>query len=283
VLTDFLVDLVYPVEPDAGAEPVAAVNRQVIGVHRAAAKGGSATFLGFRPRDDQAASLGEEVRTWFEILLALGAYPKTRAEASANDNPSAVSRTTPYLACAFPNGTTAVAVHYRTHEESWPGGFHRDAEKDKEAIARNPLPPDKLELRDFAVNGHRVTYDGSLAVAFRLDDRGALLAFAGHNCAKIVLDGREHAFASQPMALIAWAPVLAERRVAGGAVSELWVQGEAEVSMPLPAGVSKGGLFFHGSRPGAIGQPVTCSCEGGLLRFKAERGWGQRHLLFIAA
>ncbi|HEY5913869.1 MAG TPA: hypothetical protein VJA21_25045 [Verrucomicrobiae bacterium] len=72
VLTDFLVDLVYPVEADPEAEVVARLNQQVVGVHRATANGGSTTFLGFRPRDDQAVSLGTEVRTWFEILLAVG-------------------------------------------------------------------------------------------------------------------------------------------------------------------------------------------------------------------
>ena len=282
VLTDFLVDLVYPVEPEADAETVAQLNKQVVGVHRANAKGGSATFLGFRPRDDQAASLGEEVRTWFEILHALGAYPKSGPDAPASDNPSVVSRTTPYLACAFPNGTTSIAAHYRTHEESWPGGFHRDAKQDAEILAQNPLPPDKLELRDFAVNGHRVTYDGVMTVAFRLNDRGALAAFAGHNCQRIAIDGKEHAFASQPMALIAWAPVLPARRVPGGAVLELWVQGEAAVSVPLPPGVEKGRLFFHGGRPGSLGDAIACTFESGVLRFKAQSGWGQRQLLFVA-
>ena len=66
-----------------------------MGTHRATARNGSATFLGFRPRDDQSASLGAEVRTWFEILLALGAYPGSGASRARNDNPSVVSRTTP--------------------------------------------------------------------------------------------------------------------------------------------------------------------------------------------
>lgn len=281
VLTDFLVDLVYPVEPEANVETVAQVGRQTVGAHRATAKGGAATFLGFRPRDDQAASLGEEVRTWFEILLALGAYPKTSPDAATNDNPSVVSRTTPYVACKFPNGTTSIAAHYRTHEESWPGGFHRDAEKDKEALAQNPLPPDKLELRAFPVNGHRVNYDGSLAVAFRLDARGALAGFAGYDCRHIVIDGRKHEFADKPVALAAWAPVLPERRVPGGAIMELWTQSEAEFRVQLPEGITKGRLFNVGPRPGSVGDAVPCTCESGLLQFKSQPG-GQRHLFFVA-
>ncbi|MCX8107481.1 MAG: hypothetical protein N3G20_01615, partial [Verrucomicrobiae bacterium] len=96
VLTDFLVDLAYPVEPQEPAEIVAKVMEQTIGVHRKLPSGGSTTFLGFRPRDDQAASLGCESRTLFEALWALGAY-------NANDDPSVVSRTTPWLATRFPN------------------------------------------------------------------------------------------------------------------------------------------------------------------------------------
>ena len=156
-----------------------------MGVHRRASGKGSATFLGFRPRDDQSASLGAEVRTWFEILLALGAYPGSQPESVSNDNPSVVSRTTPYVACRFPNGATSVAAHYRTHEESWPGGFHRDAKQDQEILARNPLPPATLALRDFQVNGHRVNFEGELAMAFRLDGAGSLIAFAGYNCQKV--------------------------------------------------------------------------------------------------
>ncbi|MBK9137509.1 MAG: hypothetical protein IPM17_01895 [Verrucomicrobia bacterium] len=119
VLTDFLVDLIYPVEPEREAEIVARIGRRVVGLHRRHPRGGSATYLGFRPRDDQAGSLGEPVATWFNILRALGAY-------AGDDDPSVVSRTSPWLATRFPNGALCVAAHYRDHVESWPGGFHRD-------------------------------------------------------------------------------------------------------------------------------------------------------------
>jgi hypothetical protein len=280
LLTDFLVDQIYPVEPEAGCEVVARVGQRVVGLQRTLGQNGSATFLGFRPRDDQSASLGTEVRTWFEVLRAAGAYPDSAA--GKNDNPSVVSRTTPYVTCRFPNGTTAIAAHYRSHVETWPGGFHRDAKQDEEILVRNPLPSPALELRDFDVNGHRVSFDGQFTVAFRLDERGSLLAFAGHNCRKITVDGREFQFASAPMALAAWAPVLPERRVPGGATLELWVHGEAELSLPLPAGVNGGELFFQGARLDAFGDKVPCDCASGQLRFKAQTAWGQRHLFFVA-
>ena len=179
-------------------------------------------------------------------------------------------------------GATSVAAHYRTHEESWPGGFHRDAVQDREILARNPLPPATLTLRDFPINGHRVSYEGELAMAFRLDDAGSLIAFAGHSCRSIAVDGREFVFASQSVSLVAWAPVLPERRVPGGAVMEVWTQGEAEMSLPLPAGVKSGQLYFEGGRRGSFGAKVVCECSGGVLRFNTQKAWPQRHL-FLAA
>jgi hypothetical protein len=282
ILTEFLVDLTYPVEPKAGVEVVARVGQKVVGTHRLTDGDGSATFLGFRPRDDQSASLGAEARTWFEILLALGAYPGSGAEPARNDNPSVVSRTTPYVACRFPNGTTSIAAHYRTHEESWPGGFHRDEKQDREILARNPLPAATLALRDFQVNGHRVTFEGELAMAFRLDGAGSLVAFAGHNCQKVAVNGREVAFASRPVTRAAWAPVLPQRQVPGGAIMEVWVHGEAAMSLPLPGGAKGGELYFEGGRPGSFGAKAVCDCSSGVLRFDALNAWPQKHLFFVA-
>jgi hypothetical protein len=282
ILTDFLVDLIYPVEPDVGVEVIAKVGPKIVGTHQTTAKSGSATFLGFRPRDDQSASLGAEVRTWFEILLALGAYPGSSAAEARTDNPSVVSRTSPYVACRFPNGTTSLAAHYRAHEESWPGGFHRDAKQDQEILTRNPLPSAALELRDFQINGHRATYTGLFTVAFRLDGTGSLVAFAGHNCQKITVDGREFVFASKPVTLAAWAPVLPQRHVPGGASMEVWVHGEADMSLPLPSGVTTGELYFQGARIDAFGEKVACECSGGVLQFKARNDWPQKHLFFVA-
>ncbi|MGO8676854.1 MAG: hypothetical protein ACLQVX_13405 [Limisphaerales bacterium] len=283
ILTDFLVDLIYPVEPEAGTEPVARVGKKIVGVHRPLTRDGSATFLGFRPRDDQSASLGQEARSWFEILLALGAYPGSGPGAAAGDNPSAVSRTSPWVACRFPNGATALAAHYRAHEESWPGGFHRDAAQDQEILSRNPLPPAALALRDFQVNGHRVTFDGELAMAFRLDDRGSLVAFAGSNCRSITIDGREFVFASKPLSLAAWAPVLPQRRVPGGAILEVWTHGEADITLPMPGAPDGGALYFQGARIDAFGERVPCECSGGVLRFKSRNDWPQQHLFFVGA
>jgi hypothetical protein len=185
------------------------------------------------------------------------------------------------VACRFPNGATALATHYRARQESWPGGFHRDPKQDQELLARNPLPPATLALRDFHVNGHRITFDGELAMAFRIDEMGSLVAFAGHGCRNIIVDGREFVFASRPVSLVAWAPVLAQRRVPGGAILEIWSHGEADISLPLPSGVDRGQLYFQGMRIDAIGEKLACDCSGSLLRFKSRNRRPRNHLFFV--
>ena len=277
--THFLVDHVYPVEPDPEAAVVARNGARIVGTHRTPAGGGSATFLGFRPRDDQAASLGYEVRTWFEILRALGAYPPSQPGLSANDNPSVVSRESPWLACRFPNGTTTIAVHYKSHVESWPGGFHRDPARDAEVLQRNPLPSDRLELAGgLRVNGVEVRYTGRLLVAFRRSASQRLIAFGGYDCATITLDQREHRFATAALRHIAWTPVAPPRRVPGGAVLEMWIDGDAELTIPVEEPTAQGKLFHAGPRPGSLGAEVTASLRDGVLRFANT---GSRHLFLI--
>jgi hypothetical protein len=280
--TDFLVDRIYPVHVAEGIETVARVGDRVVGTRRQVEGGGIAVFLGFRPRDDQAASLGYEVRTCFELLKTLGAYSPSRPGLASNDNPSVVSRESPYLATRFPNGTTVVAAHYRSHVESWGGGFHRDPQRDQELLEANPLPPDDLRLEAFAVNGHVVDYRGRLIVGFRLDARQRLVAFGGHGSDRIQIDGREHRFSDGPLAFIAWAPVLESRQIPGGAKLEVWVHGAASVAIPLPDGVSSGALRFQGASVGVAGAPVPgAECGRERLRFRAEATWGLAHLYLL--
>ena len=283
ILTDFIVDWIYPVDPADGVEVVARAYGRTVGLHRKCGDSGSVTYLGFRPRDDQSASLGYEARTWFEILSAVGAYAPARGGLKNNDNPSTVSRWLPWLATRFPNGTTIVAMHYRSHVESWPGGFHRDEKRDTEIIQQNPLPADALELRDLDVNGHHVNYRGRLIVAFRLDANQRLVAFSGYDCAAITVDGHEHRFTDQPFATIGWAPVPANRRVPGGAILEVWIQGEGEVRIPLVEPARSPALFFAHGRAGALAEAIPCAAKDSVLRFTAKAGWGLRKLFLLPA
>lgn len=281
ILTDYIVDWIYPVEGAGGAMVVASAYGYSIGLHRKVSDAGSVTYLGFRPRDDQSQSLGYEVRTWFEILSALGVYPPSSPNLDKNDNPSAVSRSSPWLATRFPNGTTAVAMHYHNHVESWPGGFHRDERKDIDVLKQNPLPPDRLELKELSVNGHTVTYSGRLIVAFRTDGKKRLAAFSGYDCREITIDGQTLRFSDQPLATIAWAPVPTSRQVPGGAVLELWVQGDGEISIPLTIPTQSPTLFHAHGRAGSLAGEIPCSVKDGQLRFTAKAGWGLAKLFLM--
>ena len=272
ILSHYLVDRIYPLTPTT-SEPVASAGQRTLGTIRKNERGGIAVALGFRPRDDQSGSLGQESRTWFEILDALGMYPTTTLGTPGNDNTEYISRNTPYIATRFANGTTALAVHYKDYTEGWPGGFHRDAEKDAQWLEEHPLPSDDLHLDDFIVNGHVVSYRGRLATAFRCDDDGLLVAFAGYGCDSITVDGRRTEFATEPLEHIAWAPVPEAQKLPDGAVMKILVRGKGSVSFPWTGGSLS--LYTAGDKPGNRGQNVNVSRNDGYIRFNAEDAGGR--------
>jgi hypothetical protein len=267
VLTDFLVDRVYPVTP-ATAAPLARGLGEVIATHRATEAGGNAVFLGFRPRDDQSASLGYETRYWFDILNAFGAYP-------GENHPEAVSRTGDYMACAFPNGAVAIARHLHRLEESWPGGFARKPEEDKAIEARLDLPTEELALDGFAVAGHTVTYAGKQCVTFRTGEGGSLIAFAGHDTDRITVDGVETVYADAPIHFAAWAPVDEARRVDPAVRMLLFFVGQGTVRIPAPAWTGEVELVAQGTAPGSRGEVIPARLEDG--RLVVELGPGMSH------
>lgn len=281
VLTDFLVDHAYPItprEPAAGGAPIETLARngnRVVGTRRTLPSGGTLAVLGFRPRDDQAASLGYEARWWFEILHKLGAYPSTGQFAETNDNTEYLSRTTGYLVCRFPNGAVALAPHLKDLEECWPGGFARNAEEDKALVAKLQLPSDQIALKDFRVNGHTVSYEGRHAVAFRSDEKGSLTAFCGAASNQITIAGRTTRFADQPMALVSWAPVDPARRVEHGAVMQILIHGSGEVRIPAPALAGPVDLILQGRTPGSRSETIPGRLENGVLTFTATPANGR--------
>ena len=246
-LTDLVVARVFPLLPLAGTKPVAwlrpgaAASTLCVGTRRTWPGGGQAVALGFRPRDDQAASTGVEARTWFEILHALGAYPASGVFAE-NDNPTVISRTSDMLACSFPNGTVALCPHYRHHEESWPGGFFRDEEDDRRILAENPLPDDAFDLRELHIAGQAVTYHGRHAVAWRRGADHGLLAFSGRQCTGIELDGRGYSWSDRPLD-IAWHPLGPEQALPGcRPLYRVWCGSRARVRVPLNLDAGDAGL-----------------------------------------
>ena len=265
ILTHELVDRIYPVTPAEGTVPMAHVQGRVVGTLRSRPEGGAAAFLGFRPQDNQSCSLGYDVRTWFEVLAALGAYPASGKFPGVNDNTEYLSRTGEYLACRFPNGTITIARHLRLMEEDWTGGFSRDAKADAAWAAKHVLPTDTIELRDFKVQGHSVTYDGTGVVAFRLDPQGNLLAFAGMNCREITVDGRKMTFGDKPLGRVVFAPLHASRRVPGGAIASVQL-GAGTVRIPATGLPAKVRVFVAGPTPGSKGGgEIACHREGDTL------------------
>jgi hypothetical protein len=200
---------------------------------------GALYYFGFRPRDDQSASLGYETGTLFGILAAAGAYPSTEKSKDVNDNTEYISRTTDYLATRFLNGTTIIARHYRTHRENWLDGFSRNDSLDKIALKQNPMPTDEIRLNDFKVNGHNVTFSGRLITAFNTDASGQLISFEGHQCRQLTLDGKSYSFSPNDQPVIAFTPATPAEKTAMNAVVKVFVNGEGKISIPLPGGIKK--------------------------------------------
>jgi hypothetical protein len=260
ILTDMLVDRIYPVKPRGGTEVAGRVEDWVVASRR-----GTATYLGYRPRDDQSRSLGYDARNWFEVLDALGAYPGTGRFAGVNDNPDRVSRTGPYMAARFPNGAIAIAPHLREYEEGWAGGFARDEKKDGEYLKLNPPPGEALRLKDFKVQGRSVTYEGEHAVAFRAGQTGELESFAGHKARQITVDGKTTVFADRVFDVVAWAPLAPARRVEHGAVLQILARGAGTLRIPARGLSESAKVFAEGATPGSRGKQIPARIEGGAL------------------
>lgn len=259
ILTDFMVDRVYPVQPHEGVQVVARNKKRIVGTYKSLPSGGSAVFLGYRPRDDQSASLGYETRNWFEILETLGAYPATGKFPGVNDNTEYISRTSDILATRFPNGTVGLCKHLARVVENWPGGWSRDPEADAELMAENPLPSNVFALRDFKVNGHNISFDGDLALSFRTNDQNELIAFAGNHCDGITIDGRTTTFSETPVEFIVWAPVSDMRRVENGAtlMIMIWGDGTQKISLPGYLFPTDFELVEEGPTPGSRGNVLS--------------------------
>lgn len=276
ILTHFLVDRTYLVNPRPGTAVVARVKGRIIGTQR-----GTATFLGYRPVDDQSQNFGYDVRNWFEVLEALGSYAPTGKFSGVNDNTEFVSRTGPYLTCRFPNGAVVIAPHLRLVEEHWSGGFSRNFEQDRRYLKRHPPPPASIHLREFQVSGHTVTYDGEHALAFRVDGQGTLIAFAGRKCHEITVDGQRTVFADRDMEMIGWAPVVLERRVEGGALIQIQVSGAGTVRIPAAGLPAELALYSEGAKPGSRGETVPCHRKNNALVFTATEALAHRWLYVV--
>jgi hypothetical protein len=236
--------------------------------------GGKGLLLGFRPRDDQSASTGEQVSTWFDILDRLGCYPPSK-ESGVRDHPVVLSRETEYLVCEFPNKALAVAPHFRHHEENWQGGFFRDEKRDLQALMECPVEDDRISLLDLAINGTNVCYQGKHCLAWRRDPLRNLIAFAGLSCSEIILDGITYQWSEKPVD-IAWHPLNPEQGV--GEVIPLyraWCGTVGLVSLPLGVDDSAGLEVWVGAAA-PLHRPRRSSQQPQAIRL----GYGSRQIPF---
>ena len=77
----------------------------------------------------------------------------------------------------------------------------------------------------------------------------------------LTIDGRAFVFADHPFSLVSFAPVPEERRVEGGALYILRIEGEGEITLPLtnlPAGVE---CAAEGPTPGSRGPVIPHTVE----------------------
>jgi hypothetical protein len=198
ILTDMLPDYVYAVTPGEG-KSVAAVDGLTIGTLRrypgSAGEEGVAAYFGFRLRDDQSGSTGDDVSALFDVLHTLGAYGPGSLEVRSRPKEAR------YVMNVFPNGTVSVANHYRRFTEDWYGSFFRDEEKDRSILADRTLPPIDILLSGEELRGHRVSYQGTDTLSYRLSKDGNLAGFSGAGCRGITIDDREYSFADKLVTL----------------------------------------------------------------------------------
>lgn len=251
ILTDFVVDRIFPVVNE-NSEVAATCNGEAIGTVRDFPNNGRACFMGCRLRDDQSRSLGYESRNMFEVLNYLGAYPASGTFKNRNDNPSFLSRTGDYFVSSFPNGTTMVVNHYRTHVENWDGNFSRNPEYDAEILKNNPLPTDTIKLYNAAINGHIVSYTGRLSMGFNVKNK-RLCSFYGQQCNEITVDGTKYIFSAGKLNDITFGPV-------NGDLTHynLYANGAERIEIPVPQTV-------NGAKATVDGNEISVSVKRGTL------------------
>lgn len=268
ILTDFIVDRIYPVEAAQGTAPLAYCDTDLL----VGTGNDNAYYFGFRPRDDQSASLGYETRSLFEILDGLGAYPSTGTFVGVNDNTEHLSRTSDYLSTRFPNGTTVIVRHYKNHRETWSGGFSRNKSEDQRDLELNPMPPVEIDLVDYKVNGHKLTYNGRLTMAFRMNADQKLEAFEGESCNSIQIDGVKYQFSDQKLEKIAFVPSPESPNE-----TLIMVKGKGEVSIPLSSNRKssnihlsdpQGNGIYYKTNKGSIKFNIDPSLSGKWLTLK---------------
>jgi hypothetical protein len=120
-------------------------------------------------------------------------------------------------------------------------------------------------------------------VVFRVDAQGSLVAFAGHDCRQITIDGRTTVFAETALPLVTFSPIAPFRRVPGGAIAEVTIHGAGTVRIPAGQLPGKVKLFAEGATPGSKGSEVACQRDDRILVIRITPAESGRRLWITAA
>jgi len=236
VLTDFIVDKVYPVKC-TDSEPAAFIKRKkTVGTLKYTGQG-KACYMGCRLRDDQSKSTGEDISALFDVLYRLGAYK------SETDTDYLARKSGTYFS-KFGNGARAASAHTRDIAENWDGGFFRDKDRDAEAMQGRALPSMALIFDNKKVENDTVTYTGENVLFWRLyDAAGALEAFTGYKTSGIEINGVVYKFCDREIDL-SFAP-LHNERFPDGCGGGLWLYTTAgEITIPNTTMPASGAVCY---------------------------------------
>ncbi len=269
VITDLLPDYVYPLEI-ADGEAVAYLGDHPVASYKRYENNGTALYCGFRPRDDQSASLGYDIDTFFRLLLHIGAYDQDSLEIKSR--PAGAK----YVMNSFPNGSVAIANHYRTFDEAWDGQFFRNRELDAKFLEGRMLPPLDITLEEEILDGHKVTYSGQNLLIYNYAD-GGLSAYRGQGTAEIKIDGREFLFADRPVD-IQWGKIRDQFLCEG--INEVYILNcntPAKLRLPIPlkanprAEICKDRVFNTGA-------PVAFTWHDGIFEIEITEDLKKRRI-----
>ncbi len=256
VITDLLPDYVYPITVSDG-EAVACLENKTVAALKRYQNNGIALYCGFRPRDDQSASLGYDLDTLFRLLERIEAYRSDSLELRSRP---AVSK---YIMNTFPNGAIALANHYRTFDEAWDGQFFRNRELDIKFLEGRELPPLDISFENEILDGHRITYHGENLLIYNVSDRG-LTAYRGQGTDSIKIDDHEFIFADRPVD-INWGKI--PEKFLCDNINEVYIlncRTTAKLLLPLPL-KRKPEVRICADRIFTVGNPVPFILRDGMI------------------
>ncbi len=135
-------------------------------------------------------------------------------------------------------------------------------------MKENPLPSDKIAQKDFKINGHEVTFDGRLILAFNTDQNKNLIAFEGHDGNQVTIDGETTTFANEKQEYIAWTPIPTNRQIPNKAFFQIFIKGTGEISIPFTTDRKRIKIFAQGKILGSMGKEIPYKLENDLLKVK---------------